>query len=112
MKPVRTDILEKEPACDLSDLQQTGSVRCSTMLRIVISLLCEDSPKVENRSKPLDTICQMIQMNTKKIFRPSKQSTNSSKAVSITRHGREKEADVSQYITKKLYSSIRSKTML
>ena len=27
MKPVRTEILEKGPVCELSDLQQTGSVR-------------------------------------------------------------------------------------
>ena len=113
IEPVRDEIFSRKPTPELSDLDASQSSMNSHKLNILVSLLCHNSPKVDKLSKPLNTISELIQMNSKKFFRPSRIPIESGPSSnSVIRHSRENEAEVSQYISIKLYSIIRSADLL
>lgn len=106
--PVREEIIEaqKIPLSDISELN-TESQRKLPKLSMLMSLICFDSPMYDNLPLVLSTICETICFNTKQFSRPCRLST----ASSDLRHTRESEGPINNYITVKLYSAVRSKTL-
>ena len=74
------------------------------------SLLCYGQPDIKNACLPVDAICQQIIFNTKQFSRATR--SNSCKEVINVRHPRGAECPIIQYMTIKLYSTVRSKTLI
>ena len=74
------------------------------------SLLCYGQPDIKNACLPVDAICQQIIFNTKQFSRATR--SNSCKEVMNVRHPRGAECPIMQYMTIKLYSTVRSKTLI
>ena len=67
----------------------------STRLRILLTMLCEDDPRTADISKELETIGQLISMNSKKFHRQSRtEKRNNSQGRTQGRHSREDEEDM------------------
>ena len=71
MDLIRAEILERPPPSDMADLE-VGEEVTVNKLKMLITLLCDKDPSCENLPHPLETICQIIVMQTKKFSRPSK----------------------------------------
>ena len=67
--PIRAEILERPLPSDMADLE-VGEEVTVNKLNMLITLLCDKDPSCVNLSNPLETICQMIVMQTKKFPRP------------------------------------------
>ena len=79
-------------------------------LKFLILHLCLGKPEVNSLSLPLDTICQLIVFNSKQHSRRSRSIENQGR-VSIQHH-RDSECPTIQYMTIKLYPTVRSKTLI
>ena len=108
--PIRDEIihfhcLPKSPMTDLST--ESYGLSCPK-LKLLITLLCLGRPEVGNVPLPFDAISQIIVLNTSQFSRPSRVSNGES----LVRHSRDKECPINQYMTLKLYSIVRSKTLV
>ena len=109
MDPIRAEILERPPPSDMADLE-VGEEVTVNKLKMLITLLCDKDPSCENLPHPLETICQIIVMQTKKFSRPSK---NKLKTPDKQRRVmKSNEVPLIRLTTLKLYSKIRSKDLI
>ena len=107
--PIRAEILERPPPSDMADLE-VGEEVTVNKLKMLITLLCDKDPSCENLPHPLETICQIIVMQTKKFSRPSK---NKLKTPDKQRRVmKSNEVPLIRLTTSKLYSKIRSKDLI
>ena len=106
---IRAEILERPPPSDMADLE-VGEEVTVNKLKMLITLLCDKDPSCENLPHPLETICQIIVMQTKKFSRPSK---NKLKTPDKQRRVmKSNEVPLIRLTTLKLYSKIRSKDLI
>ena len=108
--PIRNEIIQahdmsKPPMSDL----QPWKINCPK-LRFLISFICLGSPEIDNLPLSIETICQQIIYNSKITYRPYRAKTE--ETVDSVRHSRNSECPVTHYTTIKLYSIIRSRTLL
>ena len=109
--PLRTEILSTKSENDMTKLDYTSesSEIKSYKLRLLLSMVLEDNPRVSGLSKPTETIGQLITMNCKKFHRPSRPEISDE---TVTRHSRADEVPTVQYLSLKLYTVIRSKSLI
>ena len=79
-------------------------------LKLFITLLCFGKPEVGSACLPIDTICQQIIFNSKQFSRTSR--TKDTGDVINVRHPRNAECPIIHFMTIKLYSTVRSKTLI
>ena len=108
--PIRTEIINahdmsKPPMSDL----QSWNINCPK-LKFLVSFLCLGSPEFDLLPLSLENICQLIIYNSNKKFRPV--LAKNEDTVDRVRHSRDTECPIIHYMTIKLYSTIRSKTLL
>ena len=102
LAPVRREIIDRESLPEFSDLSTEPLSRgsYSIKLRILISMLCNNYSRTNNLSRPLETVCQLIEMHSKKFTRPSRQDDKIGDETS--RISRERESQIPQILTLKL----------
>ena len=112
--PIRKEILETKKLANVDttmlsmDLDKLSPK--SIKLRILLSMLLENNPRVTNISKPILTMEQVAVMNTKMFYRPSREvavAGNISK-----RHTEKDREQIPDYFSLKLYSIVRSKDLI
>jgi hypothetical protein len=112
LHPVREEIMNRKPTPELSQLETEPLPidSFSLKLRVLISMLCDKFCRTTNLPLPLETICQLIEMHTKKFARPSRQQLKT--VDKISRIDREKETKIPQILTLKLSKTIRAKGLM
>ena len=108
VKPIRQEIIDCKKSRDLTALEVTDLSEGSSKLKVLLTMLCEDNPRIINLPLSLSSLTQLISMNTK---RKSK-SRDASLPPVVSRNKKEDHEKVPQYLTLKLYSIIRSKSLL
>ena len=108
--PIRSEIIEiqKSHKPSMSDMQP-WEIKCPK-LKFLVSFLCLGDPEITNLPLSLETICQMIIYNSKQKYRPG--MVKNEEDIEKIRHPRESECPIIHYTTLKLYSTIRSRTII
>ena len=107
IEPIRKEIFgvhEVEKSA-MSDLSTDRSSLSYMKLRFSITYLCHGKPDAREIPLPLDTICQHIILSTNKYALTSQAPTS-------IRHSNNKECPRIQHLTIKLYSVIRSRSLI
>lgn len=103
-EPIRDEIFSRNKMDRIYDLNPSEALELPK-LGLLVSLICENTPCFSDLPKNINTICQLIIMNTIKrgnINRPDRQR----------RIAESSQVPVSRYISIKLFSIIRSKALL
>ena len=107
IKPIRQEIIDCKKEVDMTALEWTGKSGGSMKLKILLTMLCEDNPRIYALSKPLSSLVQLISLNTKKSAKSEFFDLGS-----VTRHLREDFVEISQYLSLKLYTIIRAENLI
>ena len=104
--PVREEVLkihstQKPSLSDLNAGEQSSLNH--PKLSLLLTLLCHGKPDYINVSTPIRTLCESVIYNTKK---------STPRTSTLTRMKKESETPTVQYLTLKLYSVVRSKTLI
>ena len=108
--PIRQEIVERPVISEMADLE-IGEDISIRKIRMLITLLCQNEPSFQDIPKALETICQLIAMQTKKFVRPGRASHSDEKSVQ-RRIPRKSEVPVARYFTLKIYATIRSRELI
>ena len=113
--PVREEIKNSKTEMDLTNLNiihESGHEIKSIKLRIVLSMLMDGNPRTECLTKPMEMIGQMITMNSKVFYRPSRAAESAENSLNLMRHNRQDEEPLPAALTLKIYSVVRAKGLI
>ena len=87
----REEILENKSSFDLTELNYTESNHGINpeKFRVLLTMLLENYPRTNTLSKPINTIGQLISLNSKKFYRPSRANNSADGLVSRNSRGDE-----------------------